>query len=128
MAFGIDLVIIVPSVKLDPLVRLSRGCRHLVADGEGVTDRTNSGGLTGPRSGPLHPTPYPPLESNYARNNKKNGTPGGTRRLASLACRIHVCGAKMARREGLEPPTLRFEAGFAQFQKAPEIKDFAHIA
>jgi len=34
----------------------------------------------------------------------------------------------MARREGLEPPTLRFEAGFAQFQKAPETRDFGHLA
>ena len=34
----------------------------------------------------------------------------------------------LARREGFEPPTFRFEAGFAQFQKAPEIKDFADLA
>ena len=34
----------------------------------------------------------------------------------------------MARREGFEPPTLRFEAGFAQFQKAPETKDFGQLA
>jgi hypothetical protein len=34
----------------------------------------------------------------------------------------------MARREGFEPPTLRFEAGFGGFQETPEIKDFEHLA
>ena len=34
----------------------------------------------------------------------------------------------VARREGLEPPTLRFEAGFKGFQETPEIKGFGHLA
>ncbi len=34
----------------------------------------------------------------------------------------------MARREGFEPPTLRFEAGFGEFEETPEIKDFEHLA
>ncbi len=35
---------------------------------------------------------------------------------------------RMARREGLEPPTLRFEAGFGGFQETPETRDFGHLA
>jgi len=34
----------------------------------------------------------------------------------------------MARREGFEPPTLRFEAGFGCFQETPETKDFGQLA
>ena len=54
----------------------------------------------------LYPAPTPERDNSQSRNYAE----------------------ELARREGFEPPTLRFEAGFGGFQETPEIKDFGHLA
>jgi hypothetical protein len=88
----------------------------------------------------LYPAPTPERDisetGNYAKSMaRREGFADSLRSLvesASAETLTEVRDLRMqeplARREGFEPPTLRFEAGFKESQETPETRGFGHLA